>query len=141
MKKLLVKAIDIATTAHREQFDKGGHPYILHPRAVAAGVETTEQKIIAYLHDIIEDTSVTADDLLTMGFPESIVRSIQILTKAKGIPYNTYLEKVKTDENARAVKISDLKHNMDISRIQNPTNKDFERLEKYKKALDFLQNA
>lgn len=138
MEKLLKLAVDIATTAHAGQVDKGGRPYINHPTAVAAEVETTRQKIVAYLHDVIEDTDVTADRLLEAGFPQNIVNSLKTITKQPGVSYADYLAAVKADETARAVKISDIRHNMDISRIENPTTEDFARVEKYKKALAFL---
>ena len=139
MERLLSKAIEIATNAHKDQIDKGGAPYILHPTAVAAEVETTEQKIVAYLHDVIEDTDITAEDLLAAGLPNDIVDAIKVLTKKNGVPYMGYLQAVKKNELARVVKISDIKHNMDLSRIENPTQRDFDRLEKYKKALLFLE--
>ena len=139
MEKLLEKAIEIATKAHSGQVNKGGVPYILHPTAVAAGVETTEQKIVAYLHDVIEDTDITAEDLLAEGLQNDIVDAIKVLTKKNGVPYMSYLQAVKKNELARVVKISDIKHNMDLSRIENPTQRDFDRLDKYKKALLFLE--
>lgn len=139
MENLLEKAIEIATKAHAGQTDKGGAPYILHPVAVALGMNTTEQKILAYLHDVIEDTDITTEDLLTAGFPDNIVEAIKVITKKSGMPYMDYLQAVKKNELARAVKILDIKHNMDLSRIANPTQKDFDRLEKYKKALLFIE--
>ena len=139
MERLLSKAIEIATNAHKDQIDKGGAPYILHPTAVAAGVETTEQKIVAYLHDVIEDTDITAEDLLAAGFTTDIVEAIKVLTREKGVPYMSYLQAVKKNELAKVVKMSDIKHNMDLSRIENPTQRDFDRLDKYKKALLFLE--
>lgn len=138
MEKLLGKAIEIATTAHAGQTDKGGVPYILHPIAVADGVETAEQKIVAYLHDVIEDTNITAGDLLAAGFPDNIIEAITVITKKDGVPYMDYLQSVKENELARVVKMSDIRHNMDLSRIANPTDKDFKRVEKYKEALKSL---
>ena len=102
-------------------------------------VNEPDQKIAAYLHDVIEDTPITADDLLNMGFTPKIVDSIKLLTKDKNVPYEEYLKNIRSDSIARAVKIADLKHNMDLSRIPNPTEKDYARLEKYKKALAFLE--
>lgn len=138
--KLLDLAIKVASDAHSNQFDKGGNPYILHPMAVANCVESTEEKIVAYLHDIIEDTNITSEDLENMGFTYRIVNSIKILTKPKNTSYEDYLKSVKMDSNAWHVKIADIKHNMDISRIPEPTAKDFARIEKYKKALTFLES-
>lgn len=138
--KLLELAIEVATQAHKGQLDKGGNPYILHPQAVAAALDSTENKIVAYLHDVVEDTEITLEDLKEMGFTYRIVNSIRILTKSKDISYEDYLKSVKKDSNAWRVKMADIKHNMDISRIPEPTAKDFARIEKYKKALAFLES-
>lgn len=136
--QLLELAIKVATEAHEGQFDKGGNPYILHPKAVADAVDSTENKIVAYLHDVCEDTDITFEDLLELGFTERIVNSIRILTKSDDISYDDYLKSVKMDNIARYVKMADIRHNMDITRIPNPTEKDYARIEKYKKALAFL---
>lgn len=138
--KLLELAIEVATQAHKGQLDKGGNPYILHPQAVATALDSTENKIVAYLHDVVEDTEITLEDLKEMGFTYRIVNSIRILTKSKDISYEDYLKSVKKDSNAWRVKMADIKHNMDISRIPEPTAKDFARIEKYKKALAFLES-
>lgn len=138
--QLLSLAIKVATEAHEGQLDKGGNPYILHPQAVAASLDNTENKIVAYLHDVIEDTDVTLDKLEKLGFTYRIVNSVRILTKSKDVSYDDYLKSVKKDSNAWHVKMADIKHNMDISRIPNPTAKDFSRIEKYKKALAFLES-
>jgi len=139
--QLLELAIKVATQAHKGQLDKGGNPYILHPQAVAAALlDSTENKIVAYLHDVVEDTEITLEDLKEMGFTYRIVNSIRILTKSKDISYEDYLKSVKKDSNAWHVKMADIKHNMDISRIPEPTAKDFARIEKYKKALAFLES-
>lgn len=138
--QLLELAIKVATQAHKGQLDKGGNPYILHPQAVAAALDSTENKIVAYLHDVVEDTEITLEDLKEMGFTYRIVNSIRILTKSKDISYEDYLKSVKKDSNAWHVKMADIKHNMDISRIPEPTAKDFARIEKYKKALTFLES-
>lgn len=138
MNELLSMAIDLAKFAHHGQVDKAGQPYILHVQAVADGVDTDELKTIAYLHDVCEDTPFEMEDLTELGFPCEIVQSVRILTRAKGTPYMEYIQTVKQDDNARQVKVSDLKHNMDISRIPEPTDADYKRVEKYKKALDYL---
>lgn len=139
MEKLLDLAVEVATNAHAGQFDKGGQPYIMHPIKVAESVDTIEQKIIAYLHDVCEDSDMTPEDLLAAGFPENIVSSVKLLTKPRGMSYVEYIEAVKQDNNARCVKIADLKHNSDISRIKQPTKNDFKRIERYQKALVILE--
>lgn len=140
MEKLLDLAITVATEAHSGQYDKGGKPYILHPIRVAESVRTTKQKIIAYLHDVCEDSSITFDDLLAAGFPEDIVDCVRTLTRKRGAGYFKYIEIIKQNEDTRCVKIADLKHNSDLSRIVNPTASDFARCEKYRKALAILEN-
>jgi len=139
--QLLELAIKVATEAHAGQVDKGGKPYINHPQAVAASLTNTEYKIVAYLHDVCEDTSITFDDLKDMGFTYRIVNSIRLLTKTDELTYEEYLRRLRMDSCARAVKMADLKHNMDITRIPNPSEKDYARIEKYKKSLDFLESS
>ncbi len=137
---LLKMAKDVAYMAHIGQVDKGGQPYFGHPEAVAELIPFKRLKIIAYLHDVCEDSNITCDDLRSYGFPEDIVDAVFAMTKQKGESYEGYLTRVKENELARHVKIADLEHNMDISRIPNPTDKDLKRVEKYKKALDFLKD-
>lgn len=139
--QLLELAIKVATEAHAGQVDKGGKPYINHPQAVAASLTNTEYKIVAYLHDVCEDTSITFDDLKDMGFTYRIVNSIRLLTKNDELTYEEYLRRLRMDSCARAVKMADLKHNMDITRIPNPSEKDYARIEKYKKSLAFLESS
>ena len=139
--RLLALAIETAEKFHYGQTDKGGKPYINHPTAVAASLTNTEHKIVAYLHDIVEDTPVTLEDLLDIGFTYRIVNSIRLLTKNKELTYQEYQRRIRFDTTARAVKIADLKHNMDLSRIPQPCKNDYERLEKYKAALSFLESS
>ena len=131
-------ALSIATEAHRGQFDKAGVDYIEHPIYVASQVVTEEEKAVALLHDVIEDSHYTAEELLQAGLPETVVTAVQVLTKKKEQDYQTYLETVKKNPLVRVVKLADLKHNSDLSRLSSITEKDKERLKKYKKAIDFL---
>ena len=135
---MLELALSIATKAHRGQFDKAGIDYIEHPIFVASQVDSEEEKAVALLHDVIEDSSVTAEELLNAGLPETVVTAVQILSKKKGQDYQTYLKTVKSNPLARAVKLADLKHNSDLLRHETITDKDLERLEKYKKDIDYL---
>ncbi|WP_434751572.1 GTP pyrophosphokinase [Paenibacillus amylolyticus] len=132
-------AISIALQAHKGQIDKGGHPYILHPLAVMNRVETMEEKIVAVLHDVIEDTDVTIEALREYGFSEEILTAIRLLTRSKEDTYEQFIEKTLMNPIARNVKIADIKENMNISRIKNPTEHDYNRLEKYKKAVERLE--
>lgn len=135
---MLELALSIATKAHRGQFDKAGIDYIEHPIFVASQVDSEEEKAVALLHDVIEDSSVTAEELLNAGLSETVVTAVQILSKKKGQDYQTYLKTVKSNPLARAVKLADLKHNSDLLRLETITDKDLERLEKYKKTIDYL---
>ena len=131
-------ALSIARKAHEGQLDKAGVDYIEHPIYVASQVDTEEEKAVALLHDVIEDSPVSAEELLQAGLPETVVTAVQILTKKKEQDYQTYLETVKKNPLVRVVKLADLKHNSDLSRLSSITEKDKERLKKYKKAIDFL---
>ena len=131
-------AFSIARKAHEGQLDKAGVDYIEHPIYVASRVDTEEEKAVALLHDVIEDSPVSAEELLQAGLPETVVTAVQVLTKKKEQDYQTYLETVKKNPLARVVKLADLKHNSDLSRLSSITEKDRERLKKYKKAIDFL---
>jgi (p)ppGpp synthase/HD superfamily hydrolase len=132
-------AISIALEAHKGQLDKGGSPYILHPLAVMNRVETIEEKIVAVLHDVIEDTEVTIEQLREMGFSEEILKAIGLLTRSKEESYEQFIEKTTTNRIARNVKIADIQENMNLSRIKNPTEQDYNRLEKYRKAMERLE--
>ena len=131
-------ALSIARQAHEEQLDKEGVDYIEHPIYVASQVDTEEEKAVALLHDVIEDSPFTAEELLLAGLSETVVTAVQILSKKKGQDYQTYLENVKSNPLARVVKLADLKHNSDLSRLETITDKDLEGLEKYKKTIDYL---
>ncbi len=139
---LLDKAIIIATTAHKGQLDKGGNPYILHPIAVASRVKTIKQKIVAWLHDVLEDTMVTIEDLKNEGFPEDILSAVVALTRKKEETYTEFCERVSENDLAIDVKIADIQENLDFSRFTNPTEQDIEqyisRSKRYKKALEGL---
>lgn len=131
-------ALKIATEAHKGQVDKAGVPYINHPLTVASLVDTEEEKIVALLHDTIEDTNITEQDLLNYGFSNKIVEAVKLLTHNKNVPYMDHIAKIKDNKLARKVKIADLTHNSDLSRLKEITEKDKKRYEKYQKALLYL---
>ena len=131
------KAIKIAYSAHHGQVDKSGIPYILHPIHLAEQMETEETCIVALLHDTVEDTSVTFEDL-EKEFSEDIIEALKLLTHDKAIPYMDYVEKIKSNPIAKVVKIADLRHNSDITRLDYVSKKDEERKEKYQKAIKLL---
>lgn len=133
------KAIKIAYLAHHGQVDKSGIPYILHPIHLAEQMETEETCIVALLHDTVEDTSVTFEDL-EKEFSEDIIEALKLLTHDKAIPYMDYVEKIKSNPIAKVVKIADLRHNSDITRLDYVSKKDEERREKYQKAINLLND-
>lgn len=143
LEALYKRAEEIAAFAHAGQKDKGGNPYINHPLSVAAGVEGLELKIVAILHDVLEDSSITAHELLAEGFPAELVEAVCVLTHNKNdsLSYADYIYLVKKNPIARAVKIVDIMHNLDLSRIPEPTEGDHRRCDKYRKALKYLQSA
>lgn len=131
-------ALRIALEAHEGQTDKAGDPYILHPLRVMQNVKGTDTKIVALLHDVIEDSVVTAQYLLESGFPAHIVRSVETLTKTEGMDYGAYLAEVVKDPVAREVKLADLHDNLALTRMNTVTEMDLPRLNKYLSALEFL---
>ena len=129
---LLYKALEIVTTLFENDLDKGGAPYILHLMYVYKHVSTYDEKVIALLHDVIEDKKVSKEDLLEVGFPDYIVEDVIMLTRVKPIEYNDYIDRIIKKGTIRAlhVKLADVENNMDITRISNPTIKDMERVKK-----------
>lgn len=134
----LEMAIKIASINHYGQKDKSENPYIFHLMHVMNNVENASCKIVAVLHDILEDTDITKDDLINYGFSENIVEAINVLTKPKQQVYMQYIENVKKNSIAKQVKLVDLKHNMDLTRLKCITEKDLKRTEKYFKAYQYL---
>ncbi len=138
MKELIEKAINIALLAHKGQKDKDNTPYILHPLRVMLQMRTEEEMIVAVLHDVVEDSKFSLEDLSKEGFSPKIINAIEALTRRSDELYNNYLIRIKSNQLAARTKGADLRDNSRIERIKNPTQKDFERIEKYKSALVFL---
>lgn len=138
LKEQLEMAIKIASENHYGQKDKASDPYILHLIHVMNNVDELDAKIVAVLHDILEDTDITKEDLFEYGFSKNIVYAIELLTKPKKQEYMTYIKNLSENSIARKVKLVDLKHNMDLTRLENITEKDLKRVEKYFKAYKFL---
>ena len=132
------RAYEIAAIAHAGQVDKAGTAYIQHPLTVASFVKTDDEKTVALLHDVVEDTVVTLQDLRDAGFSANIVHAVDCVTKRDDESLKAYLQRVKSDPLATAVKLADLRHNSDLSRIPNPTEKDFARVKRYRQELAFL---
>jgi (p)ppGpp synthase/HD superfamily hydrolase len=139
--KLESIAREIATKAHQGQLDKADQPYITHPEFVASQVTGDEAKAVAWLHDVVEDTSVTFDDLRAAGLSESVIEGVDAITKRDSEDYETYLARVAANPLAKAVKLADLTHNMDTSRLKIITENTRVRLEKYKVAFAKLSQS
>jgi len=138
---MLEKAMQIATKAHEGQLDKGGQPYILHLLRVMISCKTDTDKVCAVLHDVVEDTGVTLDDLRKEGFSEEVLEVIDLLTKKPDENYESFIERICDNEVACRVKIADLHDNMDLSRIENPTFEDKKRVDKYLDAIKKIKRS
>ncbi len=137
----LERAIEIAANAHSGQVDKAGELYILHPLRVMLSVSSPDERIVAVLHDVIEDSEITAKDLHAEGFSNRIVEAVVTLSKSAGQSYEQYIEGVARNPLARVVKLADLEDNSNLSRIPDPTERDYERLEKYRRTRNFIEEV
>ena len=137
---LVEKAISLAVEAHAGEVDKQGKPYILHPLHLMMQMETAEEMITAVLHDVVEDTALTLEDLRQQGFPEAVLEALALLTHdTASTSYEEYVAAIKPNPLACKVKLADLAHNMDVRRLPEMGMKDYGRLEKYRRAWDMLQ--
>ena len=131
-------ALEMAAAAHAGQIDKGGQPYILHPIRVMLSVKNVDERIAAILHDIVEDTPITFDDLASAGFSAAIIDAVRALTKTDGESRIEAALRAVQDPIARQVKLADVSDNMDLSRIPSPTERDYARLDEYKQVREIL---
>lgn len=136
----LERAIAMAATAHAGQVDKAGQPYVLHPLRMMLSLESSAARIAAVLHDVVEDAGVTFEQLREAGFSESVVAAVGALTKQDGEDYEAFIRRVADDSLAREVKLADLRDNLDLTRIAEPTVRDHARIEKYRQALEYLES-
>ncbi len=134
------KAIKLMFEKHKDQVDKSGMPYVFHPFHLAEQMDDEETTITALLHDIVEDTDTTFDDLRKLGFSDNVINALKLMTHDKNIDYFEYVKNISKNPIARKVKIKDLEHNMDTSRLDEVTDKDLERVKKYKKCYKYLLN-
>lgn len=132
------KAINIMFEAHKNQKDKSGIPYVFHPFHLAEQMTNEDATIVALLHDTIEDTDITEEYLRKQGFKPEIIDAVVLLTRKKDENYFDYINRVKGNSIAREVKIADLKHNSDLTRLERINESDKKRANKYKKALNSL---
>ena len=137
---MLAKAIAITSKAFEHRFDKGGKPYILHCLYVMGKMPVNDPELqqIAVMHDLVEDTGWTLDDLRKEGFSERVVAGVGIMTHNHEVPYDDYIHLIATNKDARLVKLADLEHNSIIFRMKGLRKKDFDRLEKYHRAYAYL---
>lgn len=132
-------AMRICFDAHKDQVDKSGVPYVFHPYHLAEQMEDEATTVVALLHDVVEDSQYTLDDLRDAGFPEYVLEAVTLVTHKRGVPYMDYIMQLKGNEIARKVKLADLRHNSDLSRLGEITEKDLYRTAKYKKAIELLE--
>ena len=135
------KAMKLCFEAHKDQVDKSGMPYVFHPFHVAEQMKDEVTMIVALLHDVVEDTDYTLDDIAAMGFGQDVVEALTLMTHDKNVPYLDYVAKIKDNPVARAVKLADLAHNSDPTRLDVIDEKAKERLDKYQKAIAILKST
>jgi len=137
-------AIALAVEAHQGQRDKANQAYILHPLRVMFAVQRMtndpDAMIVAVLHDVLEDTPITADDLRTQGYSERIITALQAVTKRDGETYPEFVQRARENSLARWVKLADIEDNMDVRRLTTITEKDRERLQRYRNAWQQLRD-
>lgn len=138
-KALLPRAIEIAEEQHAGQVDKAGQPYIEHPRRVMRAMRTYAERVVAVLHDVIEDGTVTKAHLVAEGFPAAIIRALDSVTRRDGESYDAFVARAAADPIGRWVKYEDLRDNANLARIPNPTKKDQARAAKYERAMAQLE--
>ena len=134
------KALALCFQAHKDQLDKGGIPYVFHPFHLAEQMTDEDTTVLALLHDVVEDTPYTLDDLARMGFSPRVLEALALMTHDPAIPYMDYVAKIKANPLARAVKLADLRHNSDLSRLDSPNPRVLMRAEKYRQAIALLEN-
>jgi (p)ppGpp synthase/HD superfamily hydrolase len=137
--ELFDKAMRIARGAHIGQVDKAGSPYIQHPIRVAERCNTPYEKIVALLHDTIEDSNISAAYLLYVGFPEVIVDAVLSVTRKEGESYEDFIIRAKQNSIGKIVKLADLEDNLDIRRLPELGDNDLIRLNKYLRAYRYLK--
>lgn len=133
------KAITLCFEAHKNQLDKSGLPYVFHPFHLAEQMPDEDCIITALLHDVMEDTDYSLEDIRLLGFSEDVLTALVLLTHCDDTPYLDYVSKLKGNRIARTVKLADLRHNSDLSRLESVTEKDLARVEKYKRAIAILE--
>ena len=137
--KLTKQALKLCFEAHKEQVDKSGMPYVFHPFYLAQQMTTEYEVVAALLHDVVEDTPYTIEDLRAMGYPEEVIEAVTLLTHDDDTPYLEYVARIKHNPLARAVKLADLKHNSDVTRLNSPADLNPEQAQRYQQARAILE--
>lgn len=132
-------AICIAARAHHNQFEKSGKPYILHPLRLMTQLSDEHEMTVAVLHDVVEDSELSFEDLIAVGISHQAIASLKLLTHVDGVPYQDYIAALARDPVARRIKMLDLQDNMDLNRMPNPRQKDFDRIQRYHEAYKYLE--
>ena len=128
----------ISFEAHKNQTDKNGMPYIFHPIHLAEQMIDEKTICVALLHDVVEDTDITFEQLEKEGFSKEVIDALKLMTHDDSVPYMEYIKSIKTNKIASAVKLADLKHNSDLTRLDKVDEKAIKRAEKYQKAIELL---
>lgn len=133
------KALKLCFEMHKDQTDKSGMPYVFHPLHLAEQMQDEATTVAALLHDVVEDTSCTFEELRGMGFDEAVLQALALLTHDDDTPYTDYVAAIKPNPIAKAVKLADLRHNSDLSRMDVVDERAMKRYQKYKDAIAFLE--
>ena len=136
--ELTKKAMKLCFEAHKDQRDKAGIPYIFHPIHLAEQMDDEYSTVVALLHDVIEDSSFTLEDLHKMGYPPAVLEALALMTHDERVPYFDYVLSIKDNATAKKVKLADLRHNSDLSRLEEITEKALARVKKYEQAILLL---
>ena len=138
---LTKKALKISFQAHKNQLDKSGIPYVYHPFHLAEQMDDEYSVCVALLHDVVEDTEMTIDDLTEQGFPREVTEALLLMTHDDSVPYMDYIKKIKTNSLATKVKLADLEHNSDLTRLDEINDAALERADKYRQAMFLLRSV
>lgn len=134
-------ALEMAIDAHRNQEDKAGEAYIKHPLRVMQSVESEDEKIVALLHDVVEDSDIGLEQVEDHFSNRAVVNAVEALTKRSGESYSEFIDRCKSNDLARSVKIADIRDNLDVTRLDSLSDEDFERIKKYSRSLEELEEG
>lgn len=138
--ELTKKALKICFNAHKDQLDKSGLPYVFHPFHLAEQMNSEDEVCVALLHDVVEDTDITFEDLEKEGFNNKVIDALKLLTHDDDTPYMEYVKKIKLNDIARKVKLADLKHNTDLTRLDLTFQQIPYKYDTYKEAISYLES-